>query len=66
MHRFSGFLPAREAYFVAREEDMTISQEAFAENIGECMVFFVEEEDAGVGCACCRRSATTSYSKKQL
>jgi hypothetical protein len=42
----------REAYFVAREQDVIVSQEALAEDIRECVVFFVEVKDAGVGCAC--------------
>jgi hypothetical protein len=48
----------REAYFVAREQDVIVSQEALAEDIRECVVFFVEVKDAGVGCACFGRSAT--------
>ena len=30
---------------------MVVSEEAFAQDVGECMVFFVEQEDACVGCA---------------
>lgn len=43
----------REAYLVAREQNVIVSQEALAEDIGECVIFFIEEEDTCVRCACC-------------
>jgi hypothetical protein len=37
---------------------MVVSEESFGEDIGECVIFFVEVEDACVGCACYASSAT--------
>jgi hypothetical protein len=42
-----------EAYFVAREQDVIVSQEALAKDIGECVIFLVKVEDACVRRACC-------------
>jgi hypothetical protein len=39
---------------------MVVPEESFGEDIGECVIFFVEVEDACVGCACCALSATTN------
>lgn len=47
---------AQEAYFVAGEKDVAVSQEAFRQDIGECVVFFIEVEDACIGCTYRHRS----------
>ena len=52
-----GISPVREAYLVAREKDVTVSEEALAENVGKRMIFFVEVEDTRVGGAYCGQSA---------
>jgi hypothetical protein len=55
-----GQLPGLEAHLVPGEQDVVVPEESFGENIGECVIFFVEVEDTCVGCACCAPSATTS------
>jgi hypothetical protein len=53
-----GRLPGLEAHLVPGEQDVVVPEESFGEDIGECVIFFVEVEDACIGCACCAPSAT--------
>ena len=53
-----GLLPGLEAHLVPGEQDVVVPEKSFSEDIGGCVVFFIEVEDACVGCACCALSAT--------